>query len=76
MSYIEPPLLPLPDLPGKVHGIVSLDPPTIQCDACLTTYSHEHLGMAVMTSGILFNPRDPGRRLCRECAREAGWSEW
>ena len=26
-----PPLL-LPTVPGKVHGIVSLDPPTVQCD--------------------------------------------
>ncbi len=76
-EYTQPPLVPLPDLPGKVHGIVSLDPPTVQCDGCLRTYSNPHLGLAVLTSGINFNPRgSDGRRLCRDCAREAGWSEW
>lgn len=76
MSYTEPPLIPLPDLPGKVHGIVSLTPPTIQCDGCLTTFTHQRLAMAVILSGIRFRARgDDRRRLCRECAKEAGWDE-
>lgn len=72
----QPALIPLPDLPGKVHGIVSLAPPTVQCDGCLTTYSDQRLTMAVMLSGIRFTARgEDRRRLCRECAREAGWDE-
>lgn len=63
----------LPTVPGKVHGIVSLDPLTIQCDGCgfLAT------GVAVMTTcGIIFHrylhDKDP-RRLCTDCQRRAGW---
>ena len=63
-----------PDLPGKVHGIVSLDPPTVQCDGCGYTYSNPHLGLAVLTSGIQFHPRHPGRRLCRDC-RKTEWGD-
>ena len=68
------PLL-LPTVPGKAHGIVSLDPPTVQCDACAATYTGRTLARAVLGSGFHFNPRraqDP-RRLCRDCAHEAGW---
>lgn len=65
---------PLRDVPGRVHGIVSLDPPTIQCDGCGRLHSHSRsLGMAVVTSGIVFEPWRPGdgRRMCSECwARE------
>ena len=69
-----PPLL-LPTVPGKAHGIVSLDPPTVQCDGCAATYTGRTLARAVLGSGFHFNPRrahDP-RRLCRDCAHEAGW---
>ena len=68
------PLL-LPTLPGKAHGIVSLDPPTVQCDACAATYTAPTLARAVIDSEFHFNPRrahDP-RRLCRDCAKAAGW---
>ncbi len=66
----------LPDLPGKVHGIVSLAPPTVQCDGCGYTYSNRHLGMAVLTSGIVFNPRlKNGRRLCLNCRKDEGWED-
>lgn len=65
-----------PDLPGKVHGIVSLDPPTVQCDGCGWTYSRTNLGLAVLTSGINFNPRlNDGRRLCAGCRKAEGWGE-
>ena len=40
------PLL-LPTVPGKAHGIVSLDPPTVQCDACAATYTAPTLARAV-----------------------------
>lgn len=68
-----------PDLPGVVHGIVSLDPPRIQCDGC--GHVHEgapgRLALAVIVSGIRFNPRryaagTDRRRLCESCAS----SEW
>lgn len=72
-----------PDVPGKVHGIVSLDPLTVQCDGCAKRVDHRTLGLAsehhnltILTCGITFNsaifPAD-GRRLCRDCAKQAGW---
>ena len=65
-----------PDLPGYVHGIVCLDPPTVQCDGCGRRYSRKDLALAVLCSGIEFYTRssDP-RRLCRECAKHAGWDQ-
>lgn len=66
---------PLPDLPSKVHGIKSLDPPTVQCDGCLLTYSRPSLGLAVLTGGIIFNHRHPGRRLCADCRKTEGWTQ-
>ena len=76
------PLL-LPDVPGKVHGIVSLDPITVQCDGCAKLVDHRTLGLSsdhhnltIITCGIEFNSRLSGiddRRLCRDCAKEAGW---
>lgn len=70
----------LPTLPGKVHGIVSLDPPQIQCDRCglvETAREGERVGPFVMRCGILFTPKLRGkddRRLCGDC-REARWIE-
>ena len=75
--------LPLPDVPGKVHGIVSVDPITIQCDGCAKRVDYRTLGLSgdhhnltILTCGIEFNstlyPGDD-RRLCRDCAKEAGW---
>ena len=68
------PLL-LPTVPGKAHGIVSLDPPTVQCDGCCATYTGRTLARAVLGSGFHFNPASRGddRRLCRACAKAAGW---
>lgn len=63
------PLDRLPDVPGRVHGIVSEHPPTIQCDGCgLLESPHPRLAMAILLSSIKFNARRrDGRRLCREC---------
>lgn len=70
-------LLPLllPDVPGRAHGIVSLAPPTVQCDGCAATYTGRTLAHAVLGSGMHFNPRreHDRRRLCRDCAKAAGW---
>lgn len=71
-------MLPLPTVPGKVHGIVSLDPPMVQCDGCGLVASERSLALTVILSGIRFNRGlyDSGidkRRLCLGCADEAGW---
>lgn len=74
----------LPDLPGKVHGIVQLEPfVRIQCDGC--GFIHDgrpgHTAVAILTAGIRFSPRryqrrvDPDRRrLCRSC-RAVEWPD-
>lgn len=74
----------LPDVPGKVHGIVHLDPPTIQCDGCgrfdtwQTLGCREDAGLShvIILSRIRFNPRlgVASPRLCRDCAKSAGWA--
>ena len=73
-----------PDLPGYVHGIVCLDPATVQCDGCGRRDTMESLGLkggrgrltVVVLSSIRFSREDGfKRRLCRDCAREAGWSD-
>lgn len=60
-----------------VHGIISLDPPTVRCDGCGHEATGDSLALVVLTSGIVFNPRLYGhgddRRLCRECRIAAGW---
>lgn len=72
-------MLPLPTLPGYVHGIVSIDPVTVQCDGCgLTRSEHPRGALAVILSGIIFCPRlyatgEDRRRLCGDCRRDAGW---
>lgn len=66
----------LPDLPDKVHGLVSLTPPTVQCDGCGHRYSRDSLWLTVVTSHIIFNPRTDvtdQRRMCADCWRDAGW---
>ena len=63
-------------IPRLVHGIVSLDPPTIRCDGCGHEATSRTLAMVVQHSGIEFDPArylaDP-RRLCRGCRIKAGW---
>lgn len=72
--HTEPGATGLPDLDGLVHGIVSLNPPTVQCDGCGALCSNKSLALTVLTSGIIFNPREnDGRRMCATCWRAAGW---
>lgn len=52
-----------------------MDPPTVQCDGCGATRSHPRLSYAVILSGIIFNRRHPGRRLCVNCRKTEGWDE-
>lgn len=63
----------LPTVSGKVHGIVSTDPWTVQCDGCLRTWSHEHLILVVHKAEFNSRLNDDSRRLCDDCALEAGW---
>lgn len=64
---------PLPDLDGKVHGIKSLDPWTVQCDDCLSCWSGD-LPIIVAHSAV-FNRRSglQGLRLCGDCWNARGW---
>lgn len=69
-------LLPLPDVDGLVHGIVSVDPPKVQCDGCGLVASlpaGEKLNLLILACGITFHHSDRFElRLCRECRRERG----
>ena len=64
-------LVPFPDLPGYVHGIVSTDPPRVQCDGCGLVATGTWLNLLILTCGITFNTRGGAgwekRRLCRDC---------
>lgn len=70
-----------PDLPGMVHGIVCMDPMTVQCDGCCKRATWQDLGMkqdrantVIILCGIRFNSTGSDvRRLCRDCAKAAGW---
>lgn len=67
----------LPTLDGYVHGIVSIDPLRIQCDACGAIAVHDGSctsALFVILCGIEFRtlPND-GRRLCLECRTAEGW---
>lgn len=62
----------LPDLPGLTHGIVSLNPPTVQCDGCGQLHTAATISRAVIGSGIIFT-HGLDRRLCAACrASECG----
>lgn len=58
-----------PTLPGKVDGIISMDPFTLQCRDCGETYVGERPALSVILSGFHFHVcegRD-GVRRCPEC---------
>lgn len=70
----------LPTVEGCVHGIVKLDPPSIQCDGCGWVYkqqasrhqpARERMGHAIVICGIYFgsHPRigRDSQRLCKDC---------
>lgn len=60
----------LPTLPGKVDGIVGLDPLVLQCRDCGSTYEGQKgIAFEIIRSGYHFHTcegRD-GRRRCPEC---------
>ena len=68
-----------PDIPGRTHGIVSVDPPGVQCDGCGYVHTAPTLALAVQF-GPFFSTKwwgqaDPSlrdrRRLCDRCATKA-----
>ena len=78
----RPPELPLREtMPGYCHGIVSVDPPEIQCDGCGDiatlpadyaphTTGHRRVTLALILSGFIHpHHHQPGGgpRLCRPC---------
>jgi len=68
-------LVPLPDVPGLVHGIVSVDPPMVQCDGCglVATGPAGRGGLTVILADITFDRGDGfTERLCGECRRARG----
>ena len=73
MITFERLLVPMDDLPGYVHGIVSLDPPMVQCDTCGTVATGDSLALTVLTSGIHFDAFDHhSTRRCRDCWAAVG----
>ena len=61
----------LPDMPGMIQGIKSVDPFIVQCPVCDKCYS----GIAILAvSRVPFNNRaeQPGRR-CLDCWADLGW---
>jgi hypothetical protein len=70
--------LPLPTLPGYVHGIVAADPEwrscTVQCDGCLATKTDVPIvacGWAIFLCGN-YPGYHPDERLCRDCRKACG----
>ena len=66
----------LPTLPGKVEGIVGLDPLVLQCRVCGATHTDgksRRLGAAVILSGYFFHRCDgrTGLRHCPDCLAAA-----
>lgn len=68
----------MPDLPGYVHGIKSINPWIVQCDGCGGTRSGAKASEAILgRDRIEFNPRanTPEIRMCHACWIEAGWHD-
>lgn len=75
MRTVEQTVSLRPDLAGFVHGIVSINPPTVQCDGCGALATGDTLNRLILTCGILFDgPQGDRRRLCRDC-RSQKWGD-
>ena len=61
----------LPTLPGKVDGIVGLDPLVLQCRACGATHVGDryNIGTEIILSGFHFHTCEgrEGMRRCPDC---------
>ena len=74
----------LPDLPGRVHGLVAQDPVwVVQCDGCgrvavgELNNRGERSTLVIQFCGNHFghSSEDP-RRLCARCRVDAGWNDY
>jgi hypothetical protein len=68
-------LVPMSDMPGLVHGIVSIDPPMVQCDGCglVATGPAGRGGLTVILADITFDSSDDfTARLCADCRKAKG----
>lgn len=60
----------LPTVEGRVDGVVSLDPPMLQCRGCGVVHTDRpgKLALLILTSNIIFHVGDGRtRRLCADC---------
>jgi hypothetical protein len=59
----------LPTMPGLVDGIVSLDPPQVQCRGCgvIATGVTGKAAFLILTANIVFHAADRTKRLCADC---------
>lgn len=61
----------LPTLPGKVDGIVGLDPLVLQCRECGVTYEggRKRIAADIILSGFHFHTCEEtgGKRRCPDC---------
>lgn len=69
---LSEPLLPMPTIPGKVAGIVGVDPVVLQCSDCgrtLTQPKDRGVAMFIVLSGWHFHTCEgrTGQRRCRDC---------
>ena len=64
----------LPTLPGKVDGIIGLDPLVLQCRSCGVTYTgtRRRIAVDVILSGFHFHGCEKGGgRKCPDCLAAA-----
>lgn len=59
----------LPTMHGYVHGVVSLDPVTIQCDGCGITTRCGERGLLGMFDAFREFRLGSDLRLCRDCRK-------
>lgn len=67
-------LLPQPTVPGKVRGIISMDPVTLQCGVCgrvLENTTGRRTSVFIILAGFLFCTLEKdGPRRCPDCLTE------
>lgn len=73
----------LPDLPGRVHGLVAEDPVwVVQCDGCgrVAVGDVDPRGkrstMVIQFCGIVFGRQYDPRRLCATCRVASDWDDY
>lgn len=57
----------LPDIPGIVHGVKSVDPYVLQCDGCLAVFVQGDAPLVTFLQDVTFHYSQPGNRMCAVC---------